>query len=89
MGTVSLEDYIRIMGYVATASVFLSAVSNNATTLSTPSEYIAIHFEPFSYAPSTLSFSASSVLDDVQKEVPIKGYIKVRIKNTQKMMEWN
>jgi hypothetical protein len=87
--TKNFQNYIRIVSCIATASIALSALPAQSTSIYNPPQYVDIGISTPTYLGSVVSFPPKSVVNSSQKEMPISGYVKVRIRNVQKKMEWN
>ncbi|MFA6844332.1 MAG: hypothetical protein WCR02_01260 [Sphaerochaetaceae bacterium] len=83
-----ISDYIRELGYIATASLLMLPVFQPTRISHSSYPYVIIESPSPSYGTSLVAIIPQSDRENTT-EMPIKGLIKVKIHATQKKMEWN
>jgi len=82
-------NIVKIVECIATASILLLPNFQPIPNVNAYDSYIEVKSNPSSSYASTITYSPQLERNDIKSEMPIKGYMKVRIRNTQKKMEWN
>jgi hypothetical protein len=90
MTNFDLATSVKILGYFVTASLLLpTGIPDYAIPLDKSYMYVDVEDSRPSYDASVLSFPSKISSNILGSTLPIRGTLKVKIRNTRRSMEWN
>lgn len=90
MSTLTIASSVRILSCLVTASLLLPNGIPDYTGLGNQQhEYVNVADNRPSYEASVLSFPSQVHSNELGSTLPLRGVMKVQIRNTMKKMEWN
>jgi len=90
MTNLNLTTSVKILGCFVTASLLLPTGIPDYTLPPEKSYmYVDVEYRRPSYDASVLSFPLKITSNALGSSLPIRGTLKVKIRNARKSMEWN
>ncbi len=90
MVTFNIASSVKIIGCIVTASILLpNGIPNCYSLENWQHEYVNVKDNRPSYEASVISFPLQSHGNELGSTLPVRGVMKVKIRNTIKKMEWN